>query len=200
RLPHGGILYKLNSVESAKWLNISAHRAKFTVNFGSNATIKDRSYHVLIENVPTSYNPSSICTNSIIETNSGLKPGTITKAKWIKPITRCKANQRTAHTIITLKNKESANQILRFGISIEGKKVFGRKLLPEPTRCLKCHSFEGSHIAAECTQEHDTCGTCGTQHRTATCKVDDPNYYQCTNCECQGHASWSRECPTFISK
>lgn len=200
RLPHGGILYELDSVESTTWLSIPAHRARFATNFGSNATIKDRSYHVLVENVPTSYDPSSIRTNSNIETNGGLKPGTIAKAKWIKPIARRKLDQRTAHTIITLKTKESANQILRFGISIEGKKVFGRKLLPEPTHCLKCQSFNGTHIAAECPQDHDTCGTCGAHHRTATCKVDDPNYFQCANCDCQGHASWSRDCPSFISK
>ncbi|KAG1816660.1 uncharacterized protein BJ212DRAFT_1480533 [Suillus subaureus] len=116
------ILLDRHSYESAKWLSIPSHQAKFAVNFGSNATIKDQSYHILIENVPTSYDPSSICTNSDIETNGGLKPGTITKAKWIKLIARCKANQRMAHMIITLKTEESTNQILCFGVSIEGKK------------------------------------------------------------------------------
>ncbi|KAG1808385.1 uncharacterized protein BJ212DRAFT_1244503, partial [Suillus subaureus] len=52
---------------------------------------------VLIENVPTSYNPSSLHTNSNIEMNDGLKPGTITKARWIKPVAQCKLDQRTAH-------------------------------------------------------------------------------------------------------
>lgn len=176
-------------MESATWLSIPAHQARFTTNFRSNTTIKDRSYHVLIENVPTSYNPSSLRTNSNIKINGGLKLGIITKAKWIKPIARHKLDQRTAHMIITLETKEGTNQILQLRISIEGKKVFDRKLLPEPTRCLKCQSYDGTHIAAECTQDHDTCGTCGAHHRTATCKVDDPNYYQCTNCDCQGHTS-----------
>ncbi|KAG1794545.1 uncharacterized protein HD556DRAFT_1188813, partial [Suillus plorans] len=200
RLPHGGILYELDSAESAQWLNTPAHRGKFAVNFGPNATVKDRSFNILVENVPLSYNPSSIHSNTEVEAKGGLKQGSITKARWIKPINRRKADQRTAHVIITLRTKESANQILRFGISIEGKKVYGRKLLPEPMRCLKCQSYDVSHVAAECTQEHDTCGTCGAKHRTATCKVDDPNYYQCANCDCQGHASWSRECPTFVNK
>ncbi|KAG2739589.1 hypothetical protein P692DRAFT_201729436, partial [Suillus brevipes Sb2] len=190
-LPHGGILYELDSAESVLWFNTPAHRGKFATNFGSNATFKDRSFNILVENIPISYNPSSIHANTEVETKGGLTQGSITKARWIKPITRRKPDQRTAHTIITLKSKENANQILRFGISIEGKKVYGRKLLPEPTRCLKCQSYDASHVAAECTQEHDTCGTCGAQHRTAVCKVDDPNYYQCANCDCQGHASWS---------
>ncbi|KAG1808384.1 uncharacterized protein BJ212DRAFT_1215586, partial [Suillus subaureus] len=102
--------------------------------------------------------------------------------------------------IITLKTKEGTNQILQFSILIEGKKVFRHKLLPEPTQCLKCQSYDRTHIAAECTQDHDTCGMCGMHHCTATCKVDNPNYYQCTNCDCQGHTSWSRDCPSFINK
>ncbi|KAG1794808.1 uncharacterized protein HD556DRAFT_1236238, partial [Suillus plorans] len=57
RLPHGGILYELDSAESAQWLNTPTHRGKFAVNFGPNATIKDRSFNILVENVPLSYNP-----------------------------------------------------------------------------------------------------------------------------------------------
>ncbi|KAG2128238.1 hypothetical protein DEU56DRAFT_714620, partial [Suillus clintonianus] len=57
RLPHGGILYELNSVTSAQWFNSPAHRGKFTANFGANATIKDRAFNILIENVPISYDP-----------------------------------------------------------------------------------------------------------------------------------------------
>ncbi|KAG2342692.1 hypothetical protein BDR05DRAFT_886003, partial [Suillus weaverae] len=66
--------------------------------------------------------------------------------------------------------------------------------------CLKCQSCEELHVATECTQDHDTYRICGTDHCTATCKVDDTNYYQCANCDCQGHASWSRDCPSFINK
>ncbi|KAG2742526.1 hypothetical protein P692DRAFT_201670406, partial [Suillus brevipes Sb2] len=110
--------------------------------------------------------------------------------------------QRTAHVTLTLKSKNAANQIIRFGISIEGKKVYGRKLLPEPTRCLKCHVFNSGHIAADCPQEHDTCGTCGAEHRTASCAVNSKlrQLYHCANCKVEGHASWSRDCPIFIAR
>jgi transcriptional regulator of met regulon len=177
RLPHGGILYELDSTESAKWFETPANRGTFLANFGNNVTIKDRSYNILVENAPITYTPSSRYANEDIEKKGGLKQGSITKAKWIKPIARCNQDQRTAHAILTLKSKECANQILRFGISIEGKKVYGRKLLPEPTRCLKCHTFDGSHAAAKCPQEHDTCGTCAAQHRTSACKVHQQNAY-----------------------
>ncbi|KAG1820845.1 uncharacterized protein BJ212DRAFT_1265279 [Suillus subaureus] len=164
RLPHSGILYELDSVKSAQWFEIPAHRGKFVVNFSTNATIKDCSFHILMENIPISYDPGSIYTNLDIKKKGGLKPGSITKARWIKLITRRSPTQQTAHAIVTLKTKESTNQILHFGISMEGKKVFGCKLLPEPTCCLKCQSFDGTHVAAECTQQHDMCGTCRAEH------------------------------------
>jgi len=200
RLPHGGILYELNSTQSAKWFQTPSNRSTFINFFGNDVTIKDRSFHILVENVPIAYDPNSASINGEIEKKGGLKHNSITKAKWIKPIARRIPNQRTAHAIITLNSKEDANQILRFGLSIEGKKVYGRKLLPEPTRCLKCHSFDGRHVAAECTLDHDICGTCGAQHRTSTCRVDDPNFHHCVNCDSQGHAAWSRNCPTFVEK
>ncbi|KAG1879042.1 hypothetical protein F4604DRAFT_1579341, partial [Suillus subluteus] len=108
--------------------------------------------------------------------------------------------QRTAHIAITLKTKKAANQIIRHGISMEGKKVYGRKLLPEPTRCLKCQLFDRGHIAADCPQKHDTCGTCGADHRTSSCSADTQELYHCANCNTDGHASWSRECPIFITR
>ncbi|KAG1787597.1 uncharacterized protein HD556DRAFT_1217537, partial [Suillus plorans] len=108
--------------------------------------------------------------------------------------------QRTAHAILTFNTKESANQAIRFGLSVAGKKVYARKLITEPSRCLKCHSFDGSHMAKDCPQEEDTCGTCGGSHRTSTCTIKDQSNFYCVNCNVQGHATWSRDCPTFNAK
>ncbi|KAG1729342.1 uncharacterized protein EDB91DRAFT_1004724, partial [Suillus paluster] len=106
--------------------------------------------------------------------------------------------QQTAHTIFTFNSREGTNQAIKFGLSVVRKKVYDRKLLPEPTRCLKCHSFDGNHVVAECPKEQDTCGTCRAQHQTTECRVDNPEFFYCLNCDIHGHASWSRECPTFI--
>jgi gas vesicle protein len=200
RLPHGGVLYELNSPEMVKWFNSPANRSQFLEHFGPEITIKDRSFPVLIENVPTSFVPDNKYALAEIEKKAGLKTGAITKARYIKPESRRRPGQRTAHAILTFSTKEDANQAIKFGLSVESKKVYGRKLIAEPTRCLKCHSLEGSHIATECPQEHDTCGTCGKEHRTATCQVTNPNDYHCKNCDVKGHASWNRECPSFKSK
>ncbi|KAG2749480.1 hypothetical protein P692DRAFT_201656519, partial [Suillus brevipes Sb2] len=93
-----------------------------------------------------------------------------------------------------------ANQAIKFGLAIAGKKVYGRKLLPELTRCLKCHAFDGGHMAADCPQEQDICGLCGEAHRTSECPIDNPENYSCANCKTKGHATWSRQCPIFVQK
>ncbi|KAG2064527.1 hypothetical protein BDR04DRAFT_936911, partial [Suillus decipiens] len=105
-----------------------------------------------------------------------------------------------AHVVMIFTSKKSANHTIKFGLMVDSKKVYGRKLLPKPTRCLKCHSFDGTHIATECPQEHDTCRTCREHHCTNTCEIKDPIQYQCINCNEKGHTAWSRECPTFVQK
>ncbi|KAG2347094.1 hypothetical protein BDR05DRAFT_877440 [Suillus weaverae] len=200
RLPHGGVLYELDSVESTNWFNIPAHRSKFLEHFGTEIVIKDRSFHVLVENVPISFVLDNQAALAEVKKKAGLKPRSIYRGRYIKPIARHNPGQPTAHIILTFGTKEGANHAIKHGLSIKGKKVYGRKLIQEPARCLKCHAFDGAHIAAECPQEHNTCGTCSNQHRTAACTITDQNHFRCKNCEVDSHAAWSCECPTFISK
>ena len=42
------------------------------------------------------------------------------------------------------------------------------------------------------------CGNCSKNHRTSDCTT--PEERICVSCVSEGHASWSRECPTFIKK
>lgn len=200
RLPHGGVLYELNSTEAAEWFNVAANRGYFLEHFGAEIVIKERTHNVIVENVPVTFVSNNPAALADIEKKAGLKPRTISKTRYIKPEARRKPGQRTAHIIVTFNSKEGANQAIKFGLTIEGKKVYGRKLIPEPTRCLKCHSFENTHMAAECPQEQETCGTCGEHHRTAACQVTAQTEFFCRNCDMKGHAAWSRECPTFTKK
>ncbi|KAG2343433.1 hypothetical protein BDR05DRAFT_841070, partial [Suillus weaverae] len=200
KLPYGGILYELNAPTSAEWINIPTNRSTFLNHFGTDIIIKDHTFHLLLENVPISFDPNSQIALAEMEHKGGLRRDDVAKAHYIKPIARCNPNQRTAHVALTLKSKNATNQIIKFRTSVEGKKVYSRKLLPEPTRCLKCQVFNSGHIAADRPQEHDTCGMCGANHQTASCALDTLELYHCTNCDVEGHASWSPECPTFTAK
>ncbi|KAH7903837.1 hypothetical protein BJ138DRAFT_971929, partial [Hygrophoropsis aurantiaca] len=199
RLRGGSILLELESREAANWLNSSFTRDIFVQKFLPGAVIKGRNLQVIAEGVPISLNPDSEQSLTEIAEKSGLDEFSITKARWIKPLQRRSPQQKNAHIILTFSSKEAANKAIRQGLNIEGKRVFARKLLPEPPRCLKCHSLTGSHFAAKCPSNHDTCGTCGEEHRTSDCFVTDPAERFCANCKTKGHAAWERSCPAFTA-
>ena len=56
-----------------------------------------------------------------------------------------------------------------------------------------------SHLAAQCTQLHNTYGTfTSNDHQTPGCTVTDSMQYKCVNCNKLGHVSWDRKCPAFM--
>ncbi|KAG1864074.1 hypothetical protein C8R48DRAFT_602091, partial [Suillus tomentosus] len=98
--------------------------------------------------------------------------------------------------------REDANKAIKQGLTIEGRKIASRKLLPEPTRCLKCQQLTSAHIATNCPNKEDICGTCAKNHRTSDCTITSSETEQqhCKNCDQSGHAAWSRECPKFAER
>ncbi|KAG1765681.1 hypothetical protein EDD22DRAFT_774829, partial [Suillus occidentalis] len=116
-LPHGGVLYELDSAESAQWFSNPANKSKFLEHFGVEVVIKERSFHVLVENVPISFVPDNHAAIDDVEKKAGLKPKTISRARYIKPIARRTPGQRTAHAIFTFSTKEAANQAIKFGLA-----------------------------------------------------------------------------------
>src|SRR5882672_12307634 len=102
-----------------------------------------------------------------------------------------------AHLMDHFKTLESANQAIRDGLIIAGKRVWGRRMKKEPKRCLKCQILNTSHFAAGCRGQ-ETCGMCGEEHCTAECMEDNQERYSCANCKVMGHASWDHTCPKFM--
>jgi hypothetical protein len=116
--------------------------------------------------------------------------------RYLKDTARRNPGQQTAFIAMTFRTPEAANRIIREGIIIEGKHVYGRKNIQEPRRCMKCQGYAAGHFAAECKQVHDTCARCGGMHRTTSCdKPNKPPY--CANCRTAGHAASDRTCPAF---
>ncbi|KAG1807800.1 uncharacterized protein BJ212DRAFT_1281516, partial [Suillus subaureus] len=88
--------------------------------FSTNITIENQIYHVLMENIPIAFCPDSTAALTDPKKKASIAPKSILKARYIKPIVRRNPNEGTAHVM---------------------------KLLPKPSRCLKCHSYDGSHMA-----------------------------------------------------
>ena len=53
-------------------------------------------------------------------------------------------------------------------------------------------------MAKNCLEVYDTCGSCAERHRTDEC--ENHSKLRCVSCKSDTHASWSRECPTFLRK
>lgn len=201
KLKNGGVIYDMDTPAAASWLKSDGVMQSFLTKYGGTSIIKDRSYTVVAEYVPTTVNLETEPHTEYkrIEDANDLRAMSVLSAKWIKPPHRRTQGQRTAHLLIGFKTIEAANTAIRNGLYIAGKRVTNRKLIQEPRRCMKCQGIGGGHLAAECPQVADTCGTCAGAHRTETCQISDSRGYRCANCQTRGHAAWDRTCPAFLS-
>jgi hypothetical protein len=195
-LPNGGVVYELNKQTAAKW--VQANKAQFVEKLGGTSVVKERAVSVLVEYVPLTHAPEAMGELRKIERDSRLPADVLVSTRWIKPVGRRTQGQRSAHLIAKFSNTEAANQSIRDGLIIAGKRTWARRMKREPRRCLKCQKQNARHMAADCGGD-DVCGTCGKGHRTTECEETDPAHYKCVNCDKSGHASWDRTCPTFVS-
>ena len=138
-------------------------------------------------------NPAHLA--EIVNLNS-MQKDDLLRIRWAKPPARRSPSQTCGHLILNFSNPDSANRARTEGLVICNKRVSVAKYKKEPIHCLKCHGW--NHIAAECTQSYDRCGTCKARdHCTSLCTS---SRMFCENCEMDDHTSWSRDCPTFVRK
>lgn len=196
RLRNGVILLELNNEEAAKWLKTPNIKSRFTAIFDPSLDVKERTYSLIAPFVPLTFDDSKEKDLRETEEVNDLPKGTIIKARWIKPQNRRTKTQTVAHLMLTMNSPESANQALLNGISICHKLIYPQKNRKEPMRCLRCHRY--GHFAADCQSIHDTCGTCGHNHKTIDC--DRENSRWCVTCDSTEHSSWDRFCPAFTRR
>lgn len=200
-LPNGGLLYEMNTKAAASWLRTTRARADFLRQYdgGVAATMKDRSWQIFIDFTPCQLNPSDESALRGLEDRNDLPKSSIVEARWIKPPEFRNKGQRTALLLMSFGTPAEANRILRDGIYICGKKLWARKNISEPKRCLKCQQLGVRHYAVDCKSIHDVCGSCASiHHNSKQCNITDPDRLYCVNCKTWGHASWDRSCPTFL--
>jgi hypothetical protein len=139
KLANGGIVFDLDTEEAARW--IQANKNAFTSKFSGTATVKDRALTVIVEYVPLSHSPEALAEMRKIERDSKLPIGSLLATRWIKPIQRRTAGQRSAHIIAKFTTTEAANKSIRDGLIIAGKQTWARRMKREPRRCLKCQKY-----------------------------------------------------------
>ena len=135
---------------------------------------------------------AEICESNNLETTP---PPSIIMASWAKAIENCSNSQRSAHLYLTFSNIDLANKAIKNSLSICNKRCHIKKCRKELLRCLKCQGW--NHLAKDCIEMDDTCGNCTGKHRTRLCTSTEK---KCASCKTNNHASWCRQCPTFIKK
>jgi hypothetical protein len=155
---------------------------------------------VIAEYVPVSFAPDTKSALERVECDSGLEPGAIREARYIKKPERRAQGQRVAHVMVGFTSPEQANLAIRNGLVIEGKRVAIRRHRMDPKRCMKCQGIGVSHNAADCKFIHDVCARCAGMHRTDQCQVSETANLKCANCKASGHGAADRACPVFKEK
>ena len=136
----------------------------------------------------------------MLEANNSLTTSSITWTKYVKPPHLCSPNQRNAHVIIGLSNKEDANKIIQHGLYIEGKHTTIHKMVATPKRCLKWQYFR--HYTSDCKATADTCALCTLNHCTNLCPTPDspPKCANCTGESATRHRLADKDCPSLLSE
>lgn len=198
RLSNKGILGEFTMDAAAKGFAVKDNADSFLTALSTSAggtVVRAWHYNVVAYFVPITANPNDL--EEILTTNSHLSEEHLVKARWVKNPKNRKALQSVAHMLITFSHPDQANEAILQGLVLCGKKVSVGKNTKEPIRCLKCHGW--NHVAVECIAKVDTCGACSKKdHHTNNCPDCKESF--CTPCGKPGHASWDRQCPTFLRK
>jgi hypothetical protein len=165
-------------------------------NIGSGACIKDRTYQIILQFVPTIFDPSNNLQLRQYEEQNGIAPNTVLKAEWIKLVNDRTPTQKVATLRTYHRDAGSANKVLSSGAYISGKRAIPKKPKREPIRCLFCQKY--GHERRACRAEHPRCGRCAQSHETNVCNVQREEM-SCANCS-DSHPSYDRTCPVFLDK
>lgn len=193
----GGMTIEFKTKEAAIYICTNEETKNLLLkNLDPNATIKERTYPVVIPFIPVTFNPTSDTALRKLEDENNWTKGSLASARWIKLAEKRMSTQQVAHVLINFTEPMEANTAIRDGITFYQLKLWLKKNRRKPIRCAKCQHF--GHIAHECIAKGDTCANCGNNHRSNDCTTKDKNY--CTSCETEDHSSWSRDCPFFKKK
>lgn len=208
KLRNGGVVFDCNSAYGIDWLRHSSIKQEFERNFGGSAVVKNRAFTLIIGYLPVrlkdQLGSAHMCTAIERDNDDDIRLGSIKKLRWMRnPEVSWNRSQQFAHALVTIDDKQTANNIIRNGIIVEGERRWVKKTEDEPKRCYRCQLIDPGHRAATCTRP-EVCANCrSTEHQTGKCKAK-PTERRCASCTLgkrkNNHASWDRYCPVYIER
>ncbi|KAJ6627683.1 hypothetical protein B0H10DRAFT_1779253, partial [Mycena sp. CBHHK59/15] len=112
KLRTGAIVLHLNTAQAAQWLRIPRRMAAFLTGMGGTSIYRPRSYSVVVEFVPVTFDPELGKVFETIENANGLERGVLMQARFIKPVSRRSPGQRSAHAIFGFENAAAVNHAI----------------------------------------------------------------------------------------
>lgn len=206
KLRNGGVVFDCNSTYGIDWLRHRATKQEFKQKFGGSAIVKNRAFTLIVGYLPVTLKEHLEQMGTEIEhdNDDDIREGSVKKLRWMRnPATSWSREQKYAHALITVDDKQTANNIIRNGIAINGERRWVKKIEDEPRRCYKCQLIDPGHQAATCNRP-EVCANCSSaEHQTGRCKAEITER-KCASCTMgkreNNHASWDRECPVYIKR
>ncbi|KAG1856452.1 hypothetical protein F4604DRAFT_1590324, partial [Suillus subluteus] len=124
----GGMVVEMTTKEAVQYLRTKNNAKECLLrNLDPQATIKERTYMVVMPFMPTSFRPTDNTNLRQMEQENGWNEGTVLTAHWIKPVERRTSTQRVAHILITLTDPTTANNAILDGIIVDQAKLWPKK-------------------------------------------------------------------------
>ena len=126
----------MDSEDSVNWLRRQANRNEFMRNFGTEAEIRERGHHVLVDFVPCSTDTSTAVSKGI-EKENGMAEGTIVDARWMRATALRKPGQKFLLLRLTCQlrpNREDVSSANSTGKTTLQGNAWKQRTLAEPVR------------------------------------------------------------------
>jgi len=115
-LNNGSILLELDSEEAMAWLSDPLQRASFMGHFAPEASVKTRSFPLIVQFLLLHFKPEKEAELRAIEADNKMATGAILRVRWIRLVYRRVLEQMCGHIIFTLSTPDMANSILTNGL------------------------------------------------------------------------------------
>ncbi|KAJ7429942.1 hypothetical protein B0H11DRAFT_1766014, partial [Mycena galericulata] len=88
---------RVHASRAHQWIRLPQRMNAFLAGMGGTSVFKPRSYSVVVEFVPVTFDPALANAFAVIEDANGLGRNELVQARYIKPLERRHAGQRSAH-------------------------------------------------------------------------------------------------------
>ncbi|KAH8985500.1 hypothetical protein EDB86DRAFT_2768780, partial [Lactarius hatsudake] len=102
KLHNRGIILQFKTKEAAEWLRQLHIEFNLLPKINSSATVKERSFQILVPRVPVIFDPENNDYLWEIEEGNNINRKSLQKAKWIKPLYRRAMGQKFAHLTLSI--------------------------------------------------------------------------------------------------